>query len=89
ELPYQWEASRQRILVGALLPLLLLSTPAFAQDGGEPPSGFSLPKAEFPETEHQWDLATQGEVLTHTFPVRNTGTAPLKILRIQSNCGCT
>ena len=78
-----------RILVGALLPLLLLSTPAFAQDGGEPPSGFSLPKAEFPETEYQWDLATQGEVLTHTFPVRNTGTAPLKILRIQSNCGCT
>jgi len=31
----------------------------------------------------------QGTVVTHSFTVRNRGTAPLKISKVQSNCGCT
>ena len=33
-------------------------------------------------------MLDEGSEITHSFPVRNVGTEPLKILRITSGCGC-
>ena len=47
------------------------------------------PVAVFPETQFQWGLVFAGEEVVHRFPVLNEGTAPLRILRVQTSCRCT
>ena len=86
----------RRWIGGALLPAMivfavivfgLVSGSATAAD--DEPIGFPLPKIEFPEMEYEWEKRLQGDIVTHRFKVRNVGNAPLKILRVRSNCGCT
>ncbi len=77
-----------------LLAILYLSAaargPVFGQEEKkDEPIGFPLPKIEVPETDFEWEKVLQGAVITYSFPVKNVGNAPLKILRVQSNCGCT
>ena len=77
------------VSLSLLLAAIASGANAHAQDDGGRPPGFALPKVEYPETEYEWDLAIQGDIITYTFPVKNTGDAILRILRVQSNCGCT
>lgn len=85
--------ARQALLwIGCFVAGSLLSPESgglLAQEKPDEPIGFSLPKLEVPETEYEWETVLQGAVVTYTFPILNVGSAPLKILRVQSNCGCT
>jgi hypothetical protein len=47
------------------------------------------PKAVIPETTHDFGEALQDKEFAHTFTVKNTGTAPLKILEVDPDCACT
>lgn len=38
---------------------------------------------------YDFGAARQGAILEHTFLVTNPGTAPLKVARVQTTCGCT
>jgi len=83
----------------ALLPLLplLLTSAAPAGSAQDPSGGFGppaiptkpQPQIEVPESEHSFGTVYQGTVVTHSFTVRNRGTATLRISKVHSNCGCT
>ena len=47
------------------------------------------PKIEFNKTTHDFGNLKEGEVVECTFKYKNTGTAPLKILSVEADCGCT
>jgi len=49
----------------------------------------SAPVLEIPENVHDWGKAFKGEVLEHTFPVRNAGRSVLEIRDVKPGCGCT
>jgi hypothetical protein len=52
-------------------------------------AGAAQPKAEVPVTTHDFGEDLQDKGFTHTFTVKNTGTAPLKILEVDPDCACT
>lgn len=54
-----------------------------------PPKNFSPPVFSCDSTVFDWGSVTQGEVVTHSFLVKNTGSQPLKIERVKPACGCT
>jgi hypothetical protein len=71
-----------------LIPALLIFLPAFAQqDGSKKP----LSKAEISFREKIFDFADihQGDRISKKFVFHNTGSEPLKILNVQTTCGCT
>lgn len=80
---------RSLVLLGALL--AAVAAGAQSPDGFGPPAipAGPQPQIEVPTPEHAFGRVHQGTVVTHSFPVRNRGTAPLRISRVQSNCGCT
>jgi hypothetical protein len=41
------------------------------------------PQISFPETEYDFGTITQGSKVSHTFVVRNTGDAPLRLIKAQ------
>jgi hypothetical protein len=53
---------------------------ATADRGDETASG-GAPQITFPEEIHDFGTITQGTRLVHHFKVRNTGDAPLQLLR--------
>ncbi len=73
------------VLAGTVLSVL--SAIAVAADGTPPQS--SRPVAFVSEPGFNFAPVLEGEVVTHTFTVRNTGTAPLIIQRVKASCGCT
>lgn len=46
-------------------------------------------KIEYMETEHDFGTIKDGEVVTHTFKFKNTGSVPLVIQNASATCGCT
>ncbi len=44
---------------------------------------------EFTDTIYDFGTLTEGEIAEYTFKYKNTGTAPLKITNITTDCGCT
>jgi len=50
-----------------------------------------MPKTtiEFTETNHKFGTIKEGEVVTHSFHFKNTGTNPLLITKAIASCGCT
>lgn len=46
-------------------------------------------KAEWEAEAHDFGKIAQGEPVTHTFYVKNTGNQPLLITRVKPSCGCT
>jgi len=73
----------------------LVVAPACTKSGGgSSPSGSSSgdtggPKITIEQTEFDFGNVTEGDKLTHTFEIKNTGTAPLVIDRVRTSCGCT
>ncbi|NPA67253.1 MAG: DUF1573 domain-containing protein [Chlorobi bacterium] len=53
------------------------------------PSYKGKPKIEFYETTHDLGTLTEGETAEYIFEYKNTGTAPLIIKNITTDCGCT
>ncbi len=49
----------------------------------------AAPRAVLTETSHDFGQIFEDRELTHTFVIRNTGQAPLKILDVHPECACT
>src|SRR5258708_7660301 len=54
----------------------------------EKPTG-PLPVIEFSTTDHDFGTVTEGQKVSYTYQVKNTGVAPLIIQNAQPSCGCT
>jgi hypothetical protein len=54
----------------------------------EKPTG-PLPVIEFGTTDHDFGTVTEGQKVSYTYTVKNTGAAPLIIQNAQPSCGCT
>ncbi len=65
-----------------LLMLVFLCHPPLSADTSASTQG--TPGIDIADPGFQFDPAIEGDVITHEFTVRNTGTAPLEILKIQS-----
>src|SRR5277367_6265415 len=80
----------------ALLIGLIVSAPAFAQDGMNPliPGGNSAPpghepKAVASDALYDFGSALEGTMVKHTFTIKNTGEGYLEITGVKTSCGCT
>lgn len=51
----------------------------------------AMPKTEISFEESHFDFGTirEGEVVSHSFKFRNTGSSPLLLAKIVTSCGCT
>jgi len=67
-----------RVILGVALSCVVV--------GGE---GWAAPRAEVVETTHDFGVIFEDQSLTHTFLVRNSGDAPLRIKDIDPDCACT
>ncbi len=54
-------------------------------DAGEADTGEGGPKIFFPETSFDFGTVSQDSKVTHTFIVRNTGDAPLKLIKAKGS----
>lgn len=52
-------------------------------------AAFAAPAIKVDNPVHNFGTITQGKKLDHTFIIRNSGDAPLKIINIRPACGCT
>lgn len=57
-----------------------------AHDGKDMPSA---PKIALEEREHNFGRVKEGEVMSHTFKIKNEGAAELVIHNVSPACGCT
>jgi Protein of unknown function (DUF1573) len=48
-----------------------------------------LPVLSFERTDHDFGTITEGQKVSYTYKVKNTGEAPLIIQSAQPSCGCT
>jgi len=48
-----------------------------------------LPVINFEKTDHDFGTITEGQKVSYTYKVQNTGEAPLIIQSAQPSCGCT
>lgn len=69
--------------------LLLLSSCAQNPFVSKRSDMVSKPLLAFEKQVYDFGFAGPEEKITHTFKFANTGTAPLKISRISTSCGCT
>ncbi len=54
----------------------------------EKPEG-PLPVMVFEKTDHDFGTINEGQKVTYTYKIKNTGQAPLIIQNAQPSCGCT
>lgn len=48
-----------------------------------------LPVMQFATVEHDFGTIKEGDIVEHTYKIKNTGEAPLIIQNAQPSCGCT
>jgi hypothetical protein len=46
-------------------------------------------RIEFDNPNHDFGEITEGEVVSHVFKFKNTGSMPLQIVNVDVTCGCT
>ena len=63
-------------------------TPVETPVADQKPDG-PLPTMEFEKMEHDFGVVTEGQKVTYTYKLKNTGQAPLIIQNAQPSCGCT
>ena len=63
-------------------------TPAATPAADQKPEG-PLPALEFEKMEHDFGVVTEGQKVSYTYKLKNTGQAPLIIQNAQPSCGCT
>jgi Protein of unknown function (DUF1573) len=54
----------------------------------EKPEG-PLPTIDYAETDFDFGTINEGDIVEHTFKIKNTGEAPLIIQSAKPSCGCT
>jgi hypothetical protein len=66
------------------------TTPAVTPEpvSEQKPAG-PLPVLSFERTDHDFGTITEGQKVSYTYKVKNTGEAPLIIQSAQPSCGCT
>lgn len=64
-----------------LLTYLLIPVLLFGQN--------SVPKITSPNPEHNFGEILEGQIVAHSYEIVNTGSADLKIDKVQASCGCT
>ncbi len=69
-------------------PTLGTQTPAPADAKTPAPTG-PAPKIGAEEASHEFGQVWTGDKVNHTFLIRNTGDAVLKITQVKPSCGCT
>ena len=69
--------------------LLLLWAGVIAWGALPFPAAASAPQAAVPETSFDFGNITEDRPLTHTFVIKNTGTAALQIVEVDPDCACT
>jgi len=69
--------------------VLLLWAGAFAWGTLPIPAAAAAPHAAVPVTAFDFGKITEDRPLTHTFVIKNTGTAPLQIEDVDPDCACT
>ena len=67
----------------------LLSTDLVTSPQSATQSSDKKPVISFEKKEHDFGTLLQGEVVTYSFHVTNTGDVPLLISSVNSSCGCT
>lgn len=67
------------------LPGSIVNNPASM---GKEPEG-NYPIISFDSTQFNFGKITEGDVVTHSFIFKNTGTANLVITDVRASCGCT
>lgn len=69
-----------------LIALILLVSPAMAQDGVTKAEG---PQITWDNSSYDFGDLKQGDRVEHTFRFTNTGNTPLIITNVEVTCGCT
>ncbi len=64
-----------RIILSLVCIQILFSTTAFSKN---------FPSALISEKTHRFEAIVEGDQVTHNFIIKNIGTAPLKIVKIES-----
>lgn len=75
---------RAGIVCLAMALMSMLSTPVRAQDAGA-----KAPKMVIASPEHDFGKVKEGESVSFTFSVKNTGNTDLQIVNVSPGCGCT
>ena len=63
-------------------------TPAATPAADQKPEG-PLPVMEFEAMDHDFGVVAEGQKVSYTYKLKNTGAAPLIIQSAQPSCGCT
>lgn len=63
-------------------------TPDAAPAADVKPEG-PLPVIDFEKTDHDFGTITEGQKVSYTYKIKNSGEAPLIIQSAQPSCGCT
>ena len=71
-----------------LLTFVLIALGSFSVSTSVALAAEPLPKVVVRETEFNFGTVRQGVAVEHRFKVENAGSAPLKILKMHSSCGC-
>ncbi|MBX2895175.1 MAG: DUF1573 domain-containing protein [Cyclobacteriaceae bacterium] len=66
-------------------PVTATETPTLPEEKPEGP----LPVAQFEKIEHDFGTINEGQKVSYTYKIKNTGEAPLIIQSAQPSCGCT
>lgn len=64
------------------------ATPATTTAAEEKPEG-PLPVMQFENMDHDFGTIVEGQKVSYTYKIKNTGQAPLIIQSAQPSCGCT
>jgi len=64
------------------------ANPAVVPASDQKPDG-PLPIIEFEKMEHDFGSVPEGQKVSYTYKLKNTGSAPLIIQSAQPSCGCT
>lgn len=92
-------ARKNRIVFAVMAAMTLITCKGGVQPAGEPaggggPAPGTTAVAQGPviacdQPTWEFGAVAEGEVVRHTFAIRNTGGAPLKIESARGSCGCT
>ena len=78
------------ILLIVSFPILILSCNSDVEKSENNSKKYTgKPNIEFFKTTHDFGVLTEGEIVECSFRFKNSGKAPLKILSVDADCGCT
>lgn len=79
-----------KMMVSVMIAVMVaMVSVSFAEDMDASQSSDMAPSISVREATYNFDTASEGEKIVHSFIVENAGDAPLKISKIKTTCGCT